>query len=134
MTYKYIIRKITTNNGVKYVPHIWNKDTWKYLILHEETYMVSRKTRVEYDNLRDAYKFIAKHRMEKGMKGKDRPQCLYFKDAISMIPLIGIFYTLPKLIQKVPLKFLYTNPKNLAISAGIQVFTLIVLSLLPTMF
>jgi len=127
MIYKYIIRKIETNNGVKYVPHIWNKDNWKYLILHEETYMVSRKTRVEYDKLIDAYRFIASHRMEKGMKGKDRPKCLFFKDAIAMIPLIGIFYTLPKILKKIPMKYLYTNPINFAISVGVQLTTLMTL-------
>lgn len=134
MTYKYIIRKILTNNGVKYVPHIWNKDNWKYLILHDETYMVSRKTRVEHDSLFDAYRFVAAHRMEKGMKGKNRPKCLFFKDAISMIPLIGLFYTLTKVLNKVPMKFLYTTPLNLGISAGIQAVTLFFLLLLPTMF
>lgn len=130
MIYRYIIRKIKTNNGVKYVPHIWNKDNWKYLILHEETYMVSRKTKIEYDKLIDAYKFIAAHRMEKGIKGKNRPKCLFFKDFISMIPLIGIFYTLPKILNKIPIKFLYTTPVNFGISVGIQIVTLLFLTLI----
>jgi len=137
MNYKYVIRKINIGDNAKYIPLIWNKENWKYLIMAEPTggdkeiFMVSRKTRREYDNLIEAYRFIASHRMEKGSQGKDRPKCLYFKDTISMLPIIGLFYTIPKLIGKVPLKFLFTNPLTLSIATGVQVISLILISLFP---
>ena len=126
MAYKYIIRKIPTNDGIKYIPIIQNKELWRYLIKNDDKFMVSKKAKLTFDTPTDAYRLIAEHRMEKNLKGKDRPKCLFFKEGISMIPIIGLFYTIPKLI-KIPIKYLFSSPLALGGSSVIQLISIILL-------
>ena len=102
----------------------------EWVVKNEENYMVSRKTKTVLDTLRDAYKFIAEHRMSRDLKGKDRPKCLYFKEGMSMIPFVGIFYTIPKIIKKVPIKYMFSTPVTLVGASVVQVISLIILLVL----
>ena len=127
MTYRYVIRKIPTNQGTVYIPIILNKGNWRYLIKNDGNFMVSSKTKSTFENLLDAYKFIASHRMAKDLKGKDRPKCLFFKEGLSMVPIVGLFYTIPKLISKIPLKYMFSTPITLSGAAFIQLLTIILI-------
>jgi len=128
--YKYIIRNYRSNDNKKYIPYINYKNNWKYLIKSDDKFMVSNRTKMEYDKLFDAYRFVASHRMLSNLKGKNRLKCLYFKDGISLIPIIGIFYTLPKILNKIPIKYLFTSPLSLIMSGIIQFLSILFIILL----
>jgi hypothetical protein len=97
MSYKYFIKKEKINNNTIYIPYIYNKNKWSYLIFSEKihTYFVSKNNFMNgFTTPKSALKFIAKHRMSKNINIHDRPTCLFFNPYISMIPLIGIIYFL----------------------------------------
>jgi len=124
MKYKYVIRKTDEKT---YIPYIKNKDKWMYLI-YSTNFMVSNKKSISYTKLKDAYKFIASHRMGSKLKGKNRLKCLYFNKLISMIPIIGIFYTIPKIINiPIPILFNINHAVSFIIMQMVAMFWLIFL-------
>jgi hypothetical protein len=126
MEYKYVIRKVKS----KFVPLVKTNGYWRYLIRKEDRFMASQKNYMVYDNIIDAYKFVATHRMEKGQKGKDRPRCMYYKEGLGFIPLLGIGYILKGLFSGVPYRYLFSSPLSMGFSMGIQITILLVLLIL----
>jgi hypothetical protein len=126
MKYKYIIKKIKTDQGIKYYPIFYYKNKWKYLIKPEQTFMVSNRVKSLSDTLYQCYRFVGSHRMTKTTKSK----CLFFNEYVSMIPFIGLGYIIDKLINKITLRQLYNNHVVFWTSMTIQFLSLIFLLIL----
>jgi len=135
MSYKYFIRKLKLNDKIVYIPYIYlNKQKkWKFLIYDSGKFYVSDKNFVNgITKIRDSYKFIARHRIYRDAKGKDRPTCLYFNETISYIPLIGLFYFLITYLRLNKLNVTYLSPNKswLTIFTFIQSFTIVLFFIL----
>lgn len=126
MKYKYVIRKVRSNNRMVYIPLVFTGGYWRYLRKTGDKFLASKKNKVEFNQLIDAYKFIAEHRMKKESKGKDRDKCMYYKEGLSFAPFLGISYMIKGFTSGVPFRYLFSSPLSMGTSIGFQVFLIII--------
>ena len=129
--YKYFIRKSEKNGDVSYTPMIHYRKEWYNLIKRDGRYLVSTNKRILYNNVRDAYKFIAGHRINSEHKsGKDRYRCLFFIEGVTYVPIIGILYFLLKFFHVKKLDYMFSNKIIALISLSMQIMSVLILILI----
>jgi hypothetical protein len=90
---KYLVREYKKGGNNIFDVMIKHKDEWKFLLLKDNKFVVSKRTSMKFDSFSGVMKFISSNRVLYGRdRGVDRYTFSYYNPMYSFIPFFGLYY------------------------------------------